>query len=333
MIHGHAHATSRSAPAVLGPARSLWVAILALGAFTAVVAASGRGLTWLLIYGWALAAAVLLPYRRELLGLLGVATVALALAGAIIGVEDPFNAVMHGLFPTLIYRLMGKMCGDALVLEREAEILAESADNARAREARLRLAREVHDGLGAALTAAALNGEVAARALQVEPERSTRSLGRMRELLFDGEAQLARLGAAWTGPSIAWAAVERDLRRFATAVLEPEGVRLRFDSAIDDEALLAPETGAGLTSAVNELLANAARHARAREVRVVAWIENGSVCVSVEDDGQGASHAVAGFGWSGLERRARAMGGSFERAEPKGGGTRLVLRVAPSGEA
>jgi two-component system sensor histidine kinase DesK len=310
-----------------GRGRSRWVAVIALAAVVPVVATLEHGLAWILVYAWGLVVAPRLPHERALLVLLAATSIGLALLRLRSGTDDLIHALMHSAFPALCYRFLGQYSRDAATIEREAELAKRQLEHAADREARLRLAGEIHDGLGATLTGAVLNGEVATRALAGDHERAIRSLQRMRALLQEGGAELARLSTASTGAPTRWSDVEAEVRRFAVAVLEPRGVRLEVDATVGGDHELTPQVYAELTAAVRELLTNVARHAEAREARVVARIGDGYLHVAVEDDGLGTSGAVPGFGWSGLERRIDAMGGELERAAPRGGGTRILLRI------
>jgi len=73
---------------------------------------------------------------------------------------------------------------------------------------------------------------------------------------------------------------------------------------------------------VSEALANAAKHARAGEVRVAVRDEGGLLVVEVADDGVGGADA-SGSGLRGLADRVAAAAGTFEINSTAGVGTRL----------
>lgn len=60
---------------------------------------------------------------------------------------------------------------------------------------------------------------------------------------------------------------------------------------------------------VAEALANAKKHAEAHQVTVRATVENGSLRVTVSDDGRGGATARSGSGLEGLADRVGALGG------------------------
>jgi signal transduction histidine kinase len=73
---------------------------------------------------------------------------------------------------------------------------------------------------------------------------------------------------------------------------------------------------------VSEALANAAKHARAGEVRLGVRDEDGLLVIEVVDDGVGGADA-SGSGLRGLADRVAAAAGTFEINSPAGVGTRL----------
>jgi signal transduction histidine kinase len=83
---------------------------------------------------------------------------------------------------------------------------------------------------------------------------------------------------------------------------------------------------------VQEALTNVLRHARARECEVSVQGSNGSLVVSVADDGAGTFRPGDGSGLETMRERAEELGGSLELLPRPGGGTvvRAVLPRNPS---
>jgi len=80
----------------------------------------------------------------------------------------------------------------------------------------------------------------------------------------------------------------------------------------------------------SEALANAAKHARASLVTLSAARRNGSLVVSVRDDGVGGARPADGSGLVGMTDRVSALGGSLVVASPQGEGT-MVTAELPCG--
>ena len=90
---------------------------------------------------------------------------------------------------------------------------------------------------------------------------------------------------------------------------------------------LGPTLSSDVLAVVREGLANVAKHAGATQVRVIAAVDDESVCVEVADDGSGADPASARGGLVNLSERAAARQGTFEILSESPHGTLLRWRV------
>jgi len=80
---------------------------------------------------------------------------------------------------------------------------------------------------------------------------------------------------------------------------------------------------------VQEALTNVLRHSGAASCDVSVCAQNGSLVVSVADDGRGAAGVPGGgAGLETMRERAEELGGSLELRPRSGGGT-LVRAVLP----
>jgi signal transduction histidine kinase len=78
---------------------------------------------------------------------------------------------------------------------------------------------------------------------------------------------------------------------------------------------------------VSEALANVAKYAQARSATVAIARRDGSLSVTVSDDGIGGADPEHGSGLLGLGDRVAAVGGSFRVESPPGVGTRVVAEI------
>jgi signal transduction histidine kinase len=80
---------------------------------------------------------------------------------------------------------------------------------------------------------------------------------------------------------------------------------------------------------VQEGLRNAGKHADAKGCRVEIRVEDGTVCVTVEDDGKGFDLArhPRGLGLASLTERVKLCGGDLEVQSSPGAGTRIIARM------
>jgi signal transduction histidine kinase len=78
---------------------------------------------------------------------------------------------------------------------------------------------------------------------------------------------------------------------------------------------------------VAEALANATKHARASVAQVDLEVHDGTLHVSIRDDGVGGADPSRGSGLVGLIDRVEALGGTIAVTSPPGQGTSMVLEL------
>jgi signal transduction histidine kinase len=187
---------------------------------------------------------------------------------------------------------------------------------------RVRIAREVHDELGQALTAMKIDLQQMGRrhAGLDEP------LGALARTI-DQIVELVRRIASDLRPAIlddlgVTAALEQQLRR----VRESTGMKTTL--VVDEEPALDMLTSVTLYRIAQEGLANIVRHAEATEVEISLMIRDGAAVLEIGDNGRGvAPEQVAdsrSLGLVGMRERASLLGGSVTIHGRPGEGTRIT---------
>jgi signal transduction histidine kinase len=93
---------------------------------------------------------------------------------------------------------------------------------------------------------------------------------------------------------------------------------------------LAPDAELALFRALQEGLANIARHAQARHIEIALAAYGSEVILTVADDGVGftpGTHATGGMGLTGMRERVAAEGGSVTIEPRASGGTALRITL------
>lgn len=196
-------------------------------------------------------------------------------------------------------------------------------------EERRHIARDIHDDLGAALTA-----------LQLE-------MNWLRQRLA-GEAPLAgKLDDMLGIGNQAMSAVRRILNDLRPGVLDHLGLWPALETLLQDfqkrsglqcryvcppaveRCRLGRDAEIALYRIVQEVLTNVSRHARARSVRLEAAADGRDLVLRIADDGQGmrVPPQPTSFGLLGMRERALALGGRLDIASTPGEGTSVVLRL------
>jgi signal transduction histidine kinase len=195
---------------------------------------------------------------------------------------------------------------------------------------RRRLARELHDETGQALTSILLGlrtieeagGETAMRAAVAEVRELVRAtLQDVRQLAVELRPKaLDDFGLV--------AAVERLAESFG----EQTGITVIFESTLP-AGRLPPEVETALYRIVQESLTNIVKHARADKVSIVVGRKQNLVTLVVEDDGVGFEPARArdeGLGLIGMRERVALLGGRLAVESRPGAGTTFVAEVPAS---
>jgi signal transduction histidine kinase len=193
---------------------------------------------------------------------------------------------------------------------------------------RLRLRRDLHDGVGPSLAGVALQLEGLAQRLSTEPDLAARA-GRARDLLVATVADVRRIVDGLRPAAVEELGLERALRELATREGDP--VQVLVD--VDLHEVLDPATEVAVYRIVGEAVTNALRHAGASIVRVRVATDGEGVQVEVVDDGTGIDvPAQRGVGLQSMHDRADELGGRMDVGRGPDGGTRVVVRL-PVGAA
>jgi two-component system sensor histidine kinase DesK len=178
---------------------------------------------------------------------------------------------------------------------------------------RERIARDMHDVLGHALSLITLKAELARKLVDRDPERAKQE---MQDVEITSRAALADVREAIRGYRTE--GIFAELAR-ARAALETAGVTVECDT---DQVPLSPAQESVLALALREAVTNVVRHAEASRCNV-SLKKNDALCtLEIADDGCGAA-GPEGNGLRGMRERLEALGGSLRLLTSNG--TRLII--------
>ena len=192
---------------------------------------------------------------------------------------------------------------------------------------RRRVARELHDETGQALTSILLGLK------HLEEQVGEEALAQIRELVVGALEDVRRLAAELRPSALDDFGLEPALERLVNTVSERSGLDVQVSVALDSP--LPPEQETTLYRLVQEALTNVVKHAGAASVSVVVTPTAGGVRTVIEDDGRGFDPGdvrEGALGLTGMRERAMLLGGSFEVQSSPGGGTTIVAEL-PTGPA
>ena len=206
------------------------------------------------------------------------------------------------------------------------------AERTRAEE-RNRIAAEVHDVVGHALTVSLLHIGSARLALDEEPEKARRALEEAERLTRDSLDEVrATVGLMRTD-------APNEMAPLPDALAIPELVESfrRAGSVVElavagELGTLGPARGLAAYRIVQEALTNATRHAPGEPVSVKISVHHNETTVTVRNDGTIDPAPATGSGLRGMRERAQGVGGRLSAGALEGAsrGGWLVEVVLPS---
>lgn len=194
---------------------------------------------------------------------------------------------------------------------------------------RTRIARDLHDDVGAGLSQISLLSEVIQRRagddaaiaepLSVIAGTSRELVDTMSDIVWTNNPRFDHLGDL----------VQR-MRRFASELLTARGMRLRTDFPDNDGDLtLEPETRRQIYLIFKEAINNLARHSNCDQAEISLRVEGGWLQMRIADNGRGfdPTQISEGNGLRSLQVRAESIGGNIEIESAPDKGTIVILRL------
>lgn len=192
-----------------------------------------------------------------------------------------------------------------------------------------RVARELHDELAQSLTALKMDAIWVRDHLARDPAAAADKLAGMLEMLDSSVAATRRIAADLRPlvlddlglvPAIEW---------LVQSFTQRHGVPCTLD--IDESLELGEPYATAVFRIVQESLANAAKHAQARQVSVKVAREGREIVLAVQDDGRGfdpqAARKPQSLGLIGLRERAQLLEGTVRVGSAPGQGTRVEAHI------
>jgi signal transduction histidine kinase len=245
------------------------------------------------------------------------------------GIREGLGTLAAAVFAAVLMTLLVREQQARTDLARAHEQLQEyavQAERLAATQERNRVARDIHDGLGHALTVVQMQVKAARAVLEVDAARADAVLAKAQQ---QAEAALA------------------EVRRSVSALREPRAVPLpdALRGLVDEMSAagvptilevsgpvrrLPAEAEESLYRAAQEGLTNVRKHAQATKAEVsLDYSEPAAVRLEVRDDGTGLgpNGTAGGYGLLGVRERAANVGGLMSVESAPGRGSTLRVEV------
>ena len=192
---------------------------------------------------------------------------------------------------------------------------------------RRRLARELHDETGQALTSILLGLKSLEEKLGDAGSRAAAAA--LRELVVATLQDVRRLAIELRPSALDDFGLVAALERLTASFADQTGITIDFEASLAEQRL-PEEVEIALYRIVQESLTNVVKHARARRVSILLARRNEAVKVVIEDNGQGfdpSEDADGGFGLVGMRERLALLGGRLEVESSGDDGTTIAAEV------
>jgi signal transduction histidine kinase len=261
-------------------------------------------------------------------------------AEVFVGRADPNGAIADLVFSEFVFLavwvvgfLVGRKFEEAdEARERAARLERERAAEARAAvaEERARIARELHDVVGHSVSVMTVQASGVRRLLREDQQREREALLIVERTGREALAEMRRMVGVLRRPEEAPAlAPQPSLEHLDRLVDQAREAGLPVDLRVEGEAVEL-SAGVNLTAyrLVQEGLTNALKHAHATRAEVLVNYGEGTVEVTVSDDGHGVGNGDGGgHGLVGIRERVSVYGGELDAGPQPGGGYRLRARL------
>ncbi|WAC21889.1 ATP-binding protein [Luteolibacter sp. SL250] len=202
---------------------------------------------------------------------------------------------------------------------REARMIADE---------RLRIARDLHDDLGARLSHISLLG---AHAMSTAPTpEAMRNFGEIASMSRELVTSLSESVWMLNSKNDRLGSLTDYLCRMVGGLCRPLDISCRIDAPppADEDLPVTGELRHNVTMAVKEAVNNALKHSEATEIRLKVDADDRDLEIRVSDNGKGLHEPIgAGNGLENIRQRMNQIGGSVEIGTNGGCGTAILLRA------
>lgn len=206
----------------------------------------------------------------------------------------------------------------------QQQLLTQSVDE------KIRLGRDLHDGIIQSLYAAGLTLESVRALIKTDPDEAERRLERTRASLNAAIRDVRTYIVGLAPGNLRRAGFAQALSALVVEI--NAGPAAEFDIKIDDEAAaqLTPEQSIEALQIAREAVSNALRHGAATRITLRMHKSDRELCLLVQDNGSGFNAdrtRDGGHGLTNMRARAERLGATLRVTSQPGGGSRVLATL------
>jgi signal transduction histidine kinase len=197
---------------------------------------------------------------------------------------------------------------------------------------RQRIARELHDETGQALTAIGLGLRGVTSSVESDGDKSINNLRQLEQLVEHSLMELQRLISDLRPSHLDDLGLGAALRWYAGEIESRLPLKVKV-SVTEEKTDLSTEMKTTLFRITQEALTNVIKHAAASQVKVTLIYVTEGVRLEVVDDGIGFDQSAMqlarrpSWGLIGMQERSTLLGGTFKVTSDPGSGTRVEIYI------
>ncbi|MDX2216055.1 MAG: sensor histidine kinase [Oculatellaceae cyanobacterium bins.114] len=192
---------------------------------------------------------------------------------------------------------------------------------------RNRIAREIHDSLGHALTAQSIQLENALMYLDTRPAQSQTYLINAKELGSQALREVRQSVAKLRSNPLQGKPLEESIVALMQDFYTMSGIQPEYTITLHEKP--SQEIGSAFYRILQEALTNIQKHSEATEVSIDLFTSSDLIHLQICDNGLGFDPAqnTTGFGLQSMQERATALGGQFRLDSHPGAGCQILVSV------
>jgi two-component system NarL family sensor kinase len=216
-------------------------------------------------------------------------------------------------------------------LETQQQLTATEAVLKGEEQERTRLAKDLHDGLGGMLSGIKYSMNSMKGNLIMTPDNA-QAFERSMDMLDSSIKEMRRVAHNLMPEALVKFGLDTALKDFCNSINQSGALKVAYQSIGLDNEIIDQTTSITIYRIIQELINNTIKHAAATQAIVQLSKTNGTLSVTVEDDGKGFDPVILqgtkGIGWSNIQSRVDFMKGKMDVQSAPGNGTSVLIELA-----
>lgn len=242
--------------------------------------------------------------------------------------------------------LLVAVCNQAVMALQNARLYQELVDEkerlvAVEEDARKKLARDLHDGPTQTIAAIAMRLNYIQMLIERDPSKALPELKQLENLARKTTKEIRQMLFTLRPLILETQGLAPALEQYVQKLAETDPLPIHLEVAGDINKLLESDAQGAIFYIVEEAIANARKHAQAKDLWIRLYQRGMSVIAEVEDNGKGfdVAKVEAGYaersslGMLNLQERSSLVGGKTVIQSKPGKGTKITVTVPIRGKA